>query len=330
MKRRVVVALLAIASLSSTAAAQDWATKMFEVTSHDFGSIARGAKAEFEFVFTNIYVEDVHVAGVRSSCGCTSVEIKQPALVKTYEKGAIVARINSNTFLGQKGATLTVIFDKPFYAEVQLHDRVYVRSDVVFNPGSVDLGTVDQGTVVEREVTVNYAGRPDWQILSIQSGNTHLSGELVETQRSGGLVSYKLKVRLDGKAPAGYLHDHLVLVTNDFRSTQIPLAVEGMVQPGIAVSPSSLFMGVVHPGEKVTKQLVVRAKKPFRIVSITCEDPSFQFDTASEQTPKLVHMIPVTFSASAEPGKVLKTIRIETDLGGETPPELSAYAVVSK
>jgi hypothetical protein len=329
MMRRILCAFVLFASLAATASAQDWATKMFETTSHDFGSIARGAKAEFEFVLSNIYLEDVHIASVHSSCGCTDVEIKQPATLKTYEKGAIVARINSRAFMGQRGATLTVVFDKPFYAEVQLHDSVYIRSDVVFNPGSVDMGAIDQGTALDRQVDVSYAGRSDWQIVGVKSANPHLSGQLLETQRSGGLVSYRLKVRLDGKAPAGYLRDYLTLTTNDFQSPQIPLAVEGMVQPGVTVSPSSLFMGVVHPGEKVTKQLVVRAKKPFRITSISCEDKSFQFDAAKEDTPKLVHLIPVTYVAGTDPGKVLKMIRIETDLKDQLP-ELSAYAVVSR
>lgn len=302
---------------------------MFQVTTHDFGSIARGAKAEFEFPLTNLYVEDVHIASVRSSCGCTDVAIKQPDSLKTYEKGAIVARVNSRAFMGQKGATITVTIDKPFYAEVQLHSRVYIRSDVVFNPGSVDLGTVDQGNSADREVDVHYAGRGNWQIVAIKSANPHISGELVQTQRDNGQVAYRLKVHLDAKTPAGYLHDHVVLVTDDHQSTEIPLAVEGLVQPTISVSPASLFMGVVHPGEKVTKQLVVKAKKPFRILSITCDDKSFQFETSNEKDAKSLHLVPVTFLAGAEAGKVLKTIRIETDLG-DALPELSAQAVVSR
>lgn len=328
MIRRVAFAALLTILVGSPAAAQQWAEKMFETNTHDFGSIAREAKAEFEFTLTNIYVEDVHIANVRSSCGCTIVSIKQPTL-KTYEKGAIVAEINSRAFIGRKGATITVTIDKPFHAEVQLHSRVYIRSDVVFNPGSVDLGTVDQGQPVDREVDVNYAGRGDWQIVAVKSANPHISGELVQTQRANGMVGYKLKVHLDEKAPPGYLHDHVVLVTDDHQSTEIPLAIEGLIQPSITVSPTSLFMGVVHPGDKVTKQLVIQAKKPFRILSISCDDKSFQFDTSRDTTAKALHLVPVTFVAGKEAGKVLKTIRIETDLGN-TLPELSAHAVVSR
>jgi hypothetical protein len=103
--------------------------------------------------------------------------------------------------------------------------------------------------------------------------------------------------------------------------------VEGVVQSGITVSPAALFLGVVQPGQKVTKQLVVRGKTPFRILSIQCDDKSFEFGPLAEGPPKPLHLIPVTFMASDAQGKVLRTIRIETDLG-QSVPELSAYAVV--
>ena len=44
--------------------AQDWARKMFDKTTHDFGVVARGAKAEYRFVIENIYEEDAHIKSV--------------------------------------------------------------------------------------------------------------------------------------------------------------------------------------------------------------------------------------------------------------------------
>lgn len=327
MFRKAVCALLPTVLACCPGFAQDWAGKMFETRDHDFGSVARSAKEEFEFVLTNIYVEDVHIAGVRSSCGCAQVRMDK-RLLKTYEKGAVIASLNTKAFRGSRGATITVTFDKPFHAEVQLHVRGYIRSDVVLHPGSVQMGRVDQGQPARQKVAVTYAGRRNWQILEVKSANPHLAGEAVETRRSGGQVAYELTVYLDAEAPAGYLRDHLVLVTNDRRSREIPVPVEGVVQAGIVVNPTSLFMGVVQPGQKVTKQLVVRGKKPFRILSVDCDDDSFEFGTSAEQEPKALHVIRVTFMAGQEPGKVTKMIHIRTDLG-ETPPDLSAYAVVA-
>jgi hypothetical protein len=306
---------------------QEWAQKMFKVTEHDFGTVARGAKAEFHFEFDNLYLEDVHVAGVRTSCGCTTPSVENPSL-KTYEKGAILAHFNTPTFLGSRGATLTVTIDKPFYAEVQLHVKGFIRNDVVVEPGSVQVGSIDQGTGADRQVAVNYTGYGGWKILDVKSSNPHITAKAVESGRRNGQVSYALQVHLDKDAPGGYLNDHLMLVTNDANGTQIPVEVEGRVMPGITVSPTALFMGVVQPGQKVTKQLVVKGKKPFRVLGVDCDDKSFQFDTSKEESSKELHLIPVTFTAGADAGKVVKTIKIETDQG-EMRPELAAYAVVA-
>lgn len=310
------------------AAAQDWAAKMFPTTAHDFGSLARGAKAQYAFTFSNPYVEEVHVAGVRSSCGCTSVRVDLPT-VKTHGTSAVIATINTLHFEGKRGATITVTIDKPYFAEVQLHTSCYIRTDVVFQPGSVDLGSVDQGAKVQRTVTVGYVGRSDWQVLEVRSANPHLSAKPVEVARGGGRVTYQLLVELDPNAPPGYINDHLMLITNDRVMTHVPLAVQGRVESAITVSPASLFLGMVQPGQKVTKQLVVRGKRPFRVLSVTCDGEGFAFDTSGETEAKLIHIIPLSFVAGADPGKRTHTIRIETDLGRPAP-QLPAYAVVAR
>ena len=326
MVRKTSLLAVYLALAVSPGFAQPWAAKMFATTEHDFGTVARGAKAEFHFTFSNLYIDDVHIVTAFSSCGCTSVDVVNPTL-KTYEEGIIRAVFNTPTFLGSRAATITVVIDKPMRAEVLLHVRGVIRGDVVFEPGSVQLGDVAMGTPVERKVQVNRAGWGDWQITEVKSSNPHISGKVVNTTRQNGRTTTDLSVTLDKDAPAGYLQDHLLLVTNEGRSVQLPLAVEGRVVPNLTVSPSSLFMGVVQPGQKVTKSLVVKGERPFKVISIACEDKAFQFAAPGDAV-KPVHVIPVTFVAGNIEGKVTKTIRIVTDLG-QIEPELSAYAVVS-
>ena len=325
----VLSVLLASPVLCNTSSAQQWAADMFETTSHDFGTVARGAKADFEFVINNIYLEDVHIASVRSSCGCTKPSIREPSTLKTYQKGAIVATLNTDAFLGSKASTITVTFDKPQYARVQLHVRTYIRSDVVFEPGGVSFGTVDAGTPAERAINVDYAGHGGWAIEDVISDNPHITADVVETSRSGGRVSYQLTVRLDKDSPVGYINDHLMLVTNDQGLRQVPLQVEGRVNAGVTVSPNTLFMGVVKPGDKVEKKLVVRGKIPFRILAIDCPGGDFEFDKKALGKLQKVHVVLVTFVAGDDPGKVSRTIQIETDLGTSFS-TLSAFAVVAK
>lgn len=286
---------------------------MFKTTEHNFGAVARGAKTEFAFEFENVYEETLHIAGVRASCGCTTPTVTKDTL-KTWEKGAVVATLNSHSFLGPRTATITVTIDRPFFAEVQLNISAHVRSDVVLSPGQIDFGAVDQGRESERKVTISYAGRQDWKIVDVRSASPHLEVELNETQRGGGRVGYEMTVFLKPDAPGGYLNEQLVLMTDDPRLSQVPVTVEGRIVAPLTVSPAALYMGVVSPSQTVTKQLVVRGKEPFRIKQVRCADSRFEF-TPGDQL-KVLHTIPVRFTAGTDVGKVAETIEIETDVGG--------------
>jgi len=224
MFRHATFALCICLLATSPSQAQKWARDMFESTSHDFGTVARGSKAEFEFPFSNIYKEDVHIASVRSSCGCTIPSITKNDL-KTHDKAAIVAKFNTVSHLGQGTATVTVVFDKPFYAEVQLNVRGYTRTDVVLHPPSVQFGTVDQGDSIEKRIVIDYAGRSDWTILGAKAANEFVDTQIRETNRAGGQATYELVVRLKEGAPAGYIKDQIVLTTNDRRTQQIPVMI---------------------------------------------------------------------------------------------------------
>ena len=102
---------------------------MFKDSSHNFGTVARGTKVEYRFQFYNPYKETIHVAAVSSSCGCTTPEIEQ-ADVKTYDRGAIIAKFNTKSFTGNHSATITVTIDKPYYASVQLNVSGDIRGDI--------------------------------------------------------------------------------------------------------------------------------------------------------------------------------------------------------
>jgi hypothetical protein len=325
MGRNTFLAVMVMV-MCSPCSAQQWADEMFTARSYDFGNIARGAKAEYAFELTNLYLEDVHVASVRASCGCTTPRIEKDTL-KTYEKGAVIAHINSDRLLGNQGATITVTIDKPHYAQVQLHVKVHIFSDVLLEPSNVAFGTVAQGTSAERTIGVRYTGGGDWHITEVRSGNPHLTGKVAETMRQGGQVSYQLNVVLAKDAPAGSLREYAWLVTNDPGTQYIPVPVEGEVQADVSVSPASLFLGVVQPGQSVTKQVVVRGQKPFRITSIRADCECLQAAVPKGKEPKSLYVVPITFTAREKTGRMAQSLHIKTD-SGQTVLKIDAYAVV--
>ncbi|MFM1904752.1 MAG: hypothetical protein RLZZ440_2652 [Planctomycetota bacterium] len=306
-------------------AAQEWARKMFPVTSHNFGTVAKGSKTEYRFVFRNLYEEDLHVAGIRTSCGCTSPTVTKHDL-KTHETAEVVATFNTRTFLGQHGATLTITFDKPFRAEVQLRVAGNIRGDVTFDPPFVDLGNIDLGKGAERQVRVTHVGSSPWEIKDVRSANANFEVSLSKPMRTGSKTVYDLVARLKPSTPAGYIKGQLILVTNDPRAGQIPMDVEGRVVAEVTVSPQLLALGAVPVGESVTKNVVIRANREFKITGVFCSDGCLTCQPKT--TAARVHILPVTFQAGEAAGKVERELKIATDLGEGAVPVVTVQAQV--
>jgi hypothetical protein len=324
--------LLAIVPLllATRAEAAEWAEKMFSKLEYDFGNLARGAEAEHRFRIENVYQEEIRIESVQSSCGCSEPKLTSRTIAsgKAIE---LVATFNTVKFKGQHSATITVTFAAPYAAEVRLKVHGFVRSDVVFEPGRIELGSVEASEGAEKVVRVSYAGREDWKIVDVRSSNKNFEVGLDEQQRGDGRVDYELQFRLKKGAEAGLINDRLTLVTNDPAHRFIPLAVEGRVTDAlsVSVSPTVLRFGTLKPGQSVTKQLVVRGSSPFRIKSVDCDgDECFKFVLG--KTARTLHLIPVKFTAPDEAGTIEKKIQISAEGTSARIPTITAQAVVEE
>jgi hypothetical protein len=338
-----LVCLAVVCPAGLAVAGDDWPKLLFKTTSHDFGTVARGAAAEYRFEMENPYVEDVHIDRIEATCGCTNRTVTKPRL-KTYETGEIVVTLDTRRFYGQKDITLKVFFDEPFKAIFPLKLTSYIRPDVVFEPGTVQFGSVAQGQTVKKRVSVSYAGRTTWKVLEVSSDSPYLGVEMAEVERSAdprtnvGKVAYDLVVTLKESVPAGYLKELVVLRTNDTnqQTARIPLTVEGLVVPAMSVHPAVIMFDVVRAGERVSKNLVVRGQKPFKITEVEGPDPRFHFTIPqaatqfkSADSTYYGAVIAVEFRAGDSPGKISGKVRIKTDLAGAAPLEVSVNGQVA-
>lgn len=312
--RPLFFAIACLAALvPSPAQAQEWARKMFEITQHDFGVVPRGAKSEFEFKLKNTYKENVHIASVRSSCACTAPKLLKSDL-KTYEEGAIIAELNTQSFVGQRSAVVTVVFDRPFYAEVQLLVKGNIRSDIVMEPGEVRFGEVELGSTKSADVRVSYEGTTnrDWKITDVRSANKHLSVRLNPQRDAAGRTSYIMNVMLKETAEAGELNDEIQIVTNERQYNEVTLPIRASVIPALSVAPQSIELGSLKPGTTARHRLVVKAKEPFEISAVDCGDERFVFNIPEGNKP--VHIIPLEFSAGQTLGAFKRTITVTSTL----------------
>lgn len=327
---RICLLLFAIGFVPATAQAQSWAEKMFDATSHNFGTVARGAQTQHVITITNLYKETVHIAGIAKSCGCASATVDRYTL-RTYEKARLLVTMHTLKFTDQKTSILTITFDKPFYAQVKVPVSAFIRRDVVLSPGNATFGTVAQGEAPTREIEVKYAGRPDWRIEAVRNTSKHFEAVLAETRRDSGRVSYRIVLQMKPDAPIGYFRDRLALVTNDAATNGLSFLVEGKIEPEVTVNPRTVSFGVVRPGQTITRQIVVRGKKPFTILSVkaTGEESSTAFEVKTPKEKKALHLIPITFTAPENPGTLKQSFRIETDLPQVPVLEFSTHAQVA-
>ncbi|MEM9365727.1 MAG: DUF1573 domain-containing protein [Planctomycetota bacterium] len=310
----ILLALVVGSASVGPARAGSWTDTVFPVKSHNFGTVAVGAKTEFRFPIHNTLSQPIHIRSVRASCGCTTPIIETESIAPG-QSGSILARFNTPTFRGKKGATLTVILDQPVYAEIRLRVDGYIRSDMVFHPGSVDMGFVNQGEKKAGTTTIYYAGRSDWQVVNTISNQPWITANVTQLERGPNRANYRIDVTLREDAPEGFFQDELIIVTNDRNMPRVPLRVTGTVQTSLTIAPQAIAFGTVEPGQALTQRLVIRGRSPFLLESITCDGWNVEF-TPSDQA-KVIHVVAVTFTPTQALGSQRTPVIIET--GGETP-----------
>jgi hypothetical protein len=281
----------------------NWAQKMFDKLDLDFGVVARGADVSYRLKLRNLYHETIHITNVSTSCGCSAARPSANS-IPSGQEAYIDVSMDTQRFMRDKTSAVLVTLSEPTKnarENVRIPLKVYIRTDVVFTPGSVNFGAVDLGAAAERKLTVAYAGRNDWKIVDVLSPEPYLEATAVETSRGGGgLVNYDLVVKLKSDAPMGLLRKQLTLVTDDTSNPHVPLQVEGRIEPDILVSPSTLVLGTVTPGQTKTVNLVVRGRKPFGIEKIEGTQPLNAFRVKLPTDNKQVHVLPFTFAPAAD------------------------------
>lgn len=328
------VTLLGFASPLYAQSPNGWALKMFTKlgteSSHNFGNLALHAEAEHRFVFENIYKEDVEILSAQSNCGCTKVSVSKK-IVKSKEKAEIIARVDTSgkVHTGKRKVTITVHFNRPKSAEVQLQIQAFIRSDVVFNPGNVEFGGVAAGREVSKKVFLEYHGsNPNWGLRQLKKTNPGIKAVAKPTPSSGKVKTYEVTITLKESAEPGYISDLVRFISNDGEDQSIFIPVHAQVLAPLTAKPSYFQLGIVHPGEEVSKNLVIRGSSPFKIEKITSTDSRLKFLTANQES--VVHVVPVTFSAGdSSTGPFHQIISIKTTQAQMSELEIAVSGFIS-
>ncbi len=333
---KAILILVLLLAFPRLVVAQNWASKMFAASTHDFGVVARGAKAEFRFEFENKYKEPVHVHSVSTSCKCTSPSVTKD-WISTHEKSDIVCKFNTESFTGQRSADITVRFDKPYWAEVKLRVTGIIRGDIFFEPGIIEFGQVEQSSAPAKTVRVSHQGNSNWKISDVKSTCPYVKVQLKELFRGQGVVNYELTAQLTEGAEPGYLQNELILYVNQTQGrnsaisdTRVPIAFTANVTSALEISPAIVKLGPLKPDDSATTKVVVKSKVPFAITDIVCDDGNFSCKS-NESAGGRLHLLELSYEAKdVVEGEIKNTIKILTDLKNKPEIELPVFVIISK
>jgi len=308
-----VLLLCLSASVARPCAGQQWATGLFDTREHQFGVVAKNADSSFEFKLKNTLAEPVVIRGIRSSCGCVTPRLTATEIPPQGTAGLQV-KYNTDRFVGSRNATITVTFDRPAFAEVQLKVSGFIRGDVFLEPGLIDFGSAADVGPLRRSLQVEYRGSiPNWQVVDVLSSFPHVRVSLQQQQRQRGRISYSLSARLLSDIEPGRHQTELILVTNDPANRNIPVNLTVHVVEPLQVTPAFFDLGDLEPGQQVTKQILVRSSTACQIVKVLASDSSVVGQ--AQPGAKQLHRLPIVFTAGPQPGPVTSEVTIQTDSG---------------
>ncbi len=325
-----LVALI-VALTAAPVCSQDWGDKMLDRTEVKFGTVARLADTTFKLKVTNRYTTPIQITSLGVSCGCISWVDQAPITLASKEVRELTLRLDTVRFIGDRNVRATVSFFETTRGasdSVTLPVTARIRSDVEVRPSYVGFATIDLGKSYTQKIGITYnGGRGDWKITQAKVGNPHLTARIVEMSRVGGTASYEALVVIDGTAPVGVLRDQLILTTDEAGNSEISIPIEARVEADIVVT--DVQFGMVTPGQTKSMNVIVRGKKPFKIVEVSHVTREVRLKPADDAAPPAVganpaspmvsladtafkvncpeattavHTVPLTFTPPTEPG----------------------------
>ena len=207
--------LFVVAGTAQSAHAQSWSDQLFDTRSHDFGYVARG-KLKTTFTITNKLKERLHIMSATPSCSVCTVAKPEKEWLEPGESTVLEAVLDAHRFTLNKDVSIDVAFDRPQYGHTRLTLKAIARTDIVLSPGEFAFGTVKRGNAKSATMKIEYAGDPNWKIQAATSLNSAFDEPVLEeVQRSGGRVTYLLKLNMKDEVAPGSIPDRVMLTIND-------------------------------------------------------------------------------------------------------------------
>src|SRR6056297_2144130 len=141
LKLQQSVCLLAVFTVAGTALGDQFIDAMIDTEKVDFGVIATGSEVQKFVEIRNVHQVPIQISEVKTSCACARATIDQYT-IQPGDKAVITVQMNTRNFRQRKDSNVIIRFGSPRSIEHRIPVTAYIRTDVVFNPGSVQFSEV--------------------------------------------------------------------------------------------------------------------------------------------------------------------------------------------
>jgi Protein of unknown function (DUF1573) len=317
--RKVVLALAAVLTFSPALLAQQpaWADKLFGgETTHDFGTVAKGAQLKHSFKITNIYKVPLDITEVKVSCGCVRAEVSAKTL-QPNETATLNINMDGRQFVGSKTVRVFVTVGPKFISTATLTVSANARGDVAIAPTELDFGNLHRGQTPTKPIDIEYVGSMgNWTVTEIVK-NANAPFELKVEPLPQPRRGYRIVATIKADAATGSFKQEVILKTNDPAAPVLTFPIVGNVQAGLAVSPSPILVRDLKVGETQTKKVFVKASRPFRVTGIEGQGDGIKVDIPDQKDTTLVLTVHVN---PTKAGNLRRELLIRTDLDGDSTP----------
>ena len=334
------IALLMIPMLwVAVSIAQEPVKIQFEKTTHEFGTIQKGDKAEYTFKFTNTSDEPFALQRVKASCGCTTPSWTREEVAPGTE-GEIQVKYNTNrvgaftktvTVTYEEGARPVVLYIKgTVQAPPANADEVFQHKlgNLAFDKVKENVGILDSDKQKSLVFQVKNVGPKPINLIKDISKEMMYSVAFDRPQLLPGEFTH-MRVNVDGTKfmTAGAFSNQIVLSTNDEAGAEKTITVSGNLnkvftaeelaqQPNIQFETIEYDAGKVLEGEKVVYafKFTNTGKDPLELQSVKascgCTATAPKDDIiAGGATSEIV----ATFDSRNRKGQQTKTITVRSN-----------------
>lgn len=229
----------------------------------DWIGVPSNSKLRDQVTLRNQGKEPLELLSVKSSCSCTTLKDVGGSLLQPGQSLEVPFAMNTGT-MGQDAAELEIAWKpaggtKSFLSRIELHATTV--NFLSTNETVVDLGTLDGGRETARKV--HFTKMKGVVVKEVRSGSGLVTADFAAgNQAEAGEMDLSLSVNRPSDLPLGIFKDELtVFYEAGGISGQYGLLVRGIHLPtGMKLSPDSLYLGVLKPGETLRKEIAISAQ----------------------------------------------------------------------